>query len=352
VTRALVLLLVTTTPARALAAGGVELLAQPIDGFYGKRLLDGAIPILAHVSVSDEALQAARERLERLLAGAPRLRANLEAARYELHVSGLKQHTSDLPEFRAERGTRLDSGELFDWHMIGGHLSGHTSSCSEGTLLPVVGHRLYGDDTCLHELAHAVEWVAVGAATRAEIARRYERSIAGGHWKGQYAAKNAHEWFAEITKLYFRAAIAPDFYDPALSRGKKWLCGYDPDACAWVRDLYSGAVDAGRRAVVEVRPRPGRDEPSLRSVRSGAPTCLWVRNRASVPLRITWIDFEGARDRRPEFVARPALAPGAERTVFTFAGHAWVATDVDGRALCTFVSPDSDGRVELTGACN
>src|SRR5262245_37133355 len=102
-----------TMPTSESSPRRVERLRQPVDGFYGKRILSGRIPILAHASVSDEAMQAAADRVEMLLAHAPGIRANLEAAHYELHISGLRQMTSELPEFHADRGTHLGSGELF-----------------------------------------------------------------------------------------------------------------------------------------------------------------------------------------------------------------------------------------------
>jgi len=348
---ALLVASLSAAPAAPAQAGGVEMLAEPIDGFYGKRLMDGRIPILGHVSVSDAALVAARERLDRLIGHAPKLRANLEAARWEVHVSALAQYTSDLPEFRGERGTRLDNGQLFDWHMIGGHIAGLTSSCSEGTLLPVVGHRLYGDDTCVHELGHAIEWIAMSADARSRIQQEYRRSIDSGHWKGAYAAKDAHEWFAEMTKYYFRSEVKADFYEPDISRGRDWLCHQDPDACRFVRELYSGAIDPGKVVVVNIQPRPGSDEQSLRSVRAGPPTRIWVFNRSPEPFRISWIDFDGARDTRPNFVSKPPVAPGAERLLWTYADHAWVAMDLQGKALCTFIAPSTDARIEITGAC-
>jgi hypothetical protein len=330
-------------------AAFAERLAKPIDGFYGKRLMDGAIPILAHVDVSDEALEAARERLERLLSHAPRIRRNLEALGYSLHVSGLQQQTSDLPEFRGERGSHLENGQLFDYHMIGGHFSGRSSSCTEGTLLPIVGHRLYGDDTCVHELGHVVEHDALDLQNRVRIAEAFQRSIASGHWKGEYAATNEHEWFAEITKLYFRVPVAPDFYDPRLRRGREWLCGYDADACALLRDLYNDVIDPGTPTFVDLPLLPG--DAKLKSAHTSLPTRIFIRNRTALPLRISWIDFDGARDKRPQFVGKPPLAPGAERMVLTYSGHAWIAVDTDGRARCGFVSAEGDGRVDLTAAC-
>ena len=146
--------------------------------FYGKRLRDGSIPILAHASVADEALFAARDRLQRALAHAPKLRRNLESQGFELHIQGLRQFASDLPEYRSHRGERLDNGQLYDWHMIGGHLTGSLLACAEGTLLPIVGYRLFGDETCFHELGHMIEWRGLGAAgPRPPRRAAYRRSI-------------------------------------------------------------------------------------------------------------------------------------------------------------------------------
>lgn len=335
----------------ASAFADVERLAKPIDGFYGKRLMDGAIPILAHIDVSDEAMLAARERLERILAHAPRIRRNLEALGYSLHVSGLRQQTSDLPEFRGERGTQLESGELFDHHMIGGHYSGRSSSCSEGTLLPIIGHRLYGDDTCLHELGHVVDHDALDAKNQARIEQAYHRSLGAGLWKGEYAATNEHEWLAEITKLYFRVPIAPESYDPRLRRGREWLCGYDKEACALVRDLFNDTIDPGTLKWIDLPLRPGSDESKLKSTPTKTVERMFVRNKSKIPLRVIWIDFDGVRDTRPQFQREPPLTPDAERMIRTFPGHAWVAVDATGKARCTFVAGDGDGRVDLTSAC-
>src|SRR5581483_11505333 len=137
-----------------------------------------------------------------------------------MHIIGLRQFASDMPEMRALRGSRVASGELFDHHMIGGHVIDRFLVCTEGTLLPVVGFRLFGDETCIHELGHAVELRGMDNAARVRVLDAYERSIAAGRWTKQYAATNVHEWFAEITKYWFRADRADlAFYDASLSRG-------------------------------------------------------------------------------------------------------------------------------------
>src|SRR5580658_4872011 len=90
----------TTQPGCRHAAPPVTSSAPP--PFYSRRLDDGGIAIRAHASVSERALVEARARLELLLHGAPRLRRNLEARGYELHIIGLEQFASDLPEYASK----------------------------------------------------------------------------------------------------------------------------------------------------------------------------------------------------------------------------------------------------------
>ena len=325
--------------------------------FYTQRLDDGGIPIRAHASVSKRALLEARERLERLLHDAPRLRRNLEARGYELHIIGLEQFASDLPEYRSKRGTTLSNGQLFDWHMIGGHGSetaASYSSCSEGTLLPIVGFKLFGDDTCLHELGHVIDGVALAADVRARIVIEYYASMGAGDWKDTYAASNPSEWFAEVTKYYFRPD-RPDlaFYDPNLAKGHYWFCGYDARACGFISDLYNDRIDPGIPKTVTVAPGPGQgDAESLRSRESRVPTRVIVRNRSGQRIRVIWLDFHGQRDTRRPLAEMPSIEPGEESAQFTWATHAFVVIDDSEHALCTFTAPDDDAIVDIAGPCS
>jgi len=331
----------------------VETLRPPLLGFYGKRLREGGIPILGHASVSDEALFAARDRLRRILEHAPKIRHNLEARGHELHIVGLRQFTSDLPEHRDQRGARRDTGELFDWHMIGGHIVGNLSSCTEATLLPIVGHRLFGTGPCIHELGHAVELLALSNVVRGRIIAAYRHSMESGHWKNAHAAKNEHEWFAELTRYYFRRdddALA--FYDPSLSRGHEWLRQADPEGFSLVDDLYMGLTDPGVPRTQALHLGPASAEASLRSRKgSEIPSELRVRNVTTAEIRLVWVDYEGRRDPRLPFERMPAAAPGGTIVESSWAGHTFVITDASGRGLCTVTAAEDDGVAEVTGAC-
>ena len=55
----------------------IQTIAPPESGFYSKKLDYDGIPIKAHAAVADDALRAARERLERMLEHCPNIRHNL-----------------------------------------------------------------------------------------------------------------------------------------------------------------------------------------------------------------------------------------------------------------------------------
>ena len=55
----------------------------------------------------DEALFAARDRLSMMLSNLPSVRVKLRAAGAELHIIGRDQVTTDLPEWRQDKGKPL-----------------------------------------------------------------------------------------------------------------------------------------------------------------------------------------------------------------------------------------------------
>ena len=57
--------------------------------------------------VSDEALYAAFDRLSMMLNHQPVVVSNLVAAKVELHIIGKDQVTTDLPEWREDKGKPL-----------------------------------------------------------------------------------------------------------------------------------------------------------------------------------------------------------------------------------------------------
>src|SRR5947207_920359 len=89
----------------------ITIIDPPEKDFFSKLLDFHGIPIKAHQDVADEALWAAHGRLSllfsNLLSRQPMLISNLVAAGAELHIIGRDQVTTDLPEWRHDKGKPL-----------------------------------------------------------------------------------------------------------------------------------------------------------------------------------------------------------------------------------------------------
>src|SRR5436189_1532185 len=89
----------------------ITVIDPPEKGFFSKRLDFHGIPIKAHEVVVDEALRAAYARFDllfsNLLPRQPMVISNLIAAEAELHIIGRDQVTTDLPEWRHDKGRKL-----------------------------------------------------------------------------------------------------------------------------------------------------------------------------------------------------------------------------------------------------
>jgi hypothetical protein len=109
------------------------------------------------------------------------------------------------------------------------------------------------------------------------------------------------------------------------------------------------AEEAAERRYAPITLRPGRDEGVLASPRSYTPVDLLVRNHASHDIHLVWIDFDGHRDSRPS--SGRSAAPGLVIKESSWAGHAFVITDDDGKAMCTLVLGARDAVAEVDGPC-
>jgi hypothetical protein len=65
------------------------------------------------------------------------------------------------------------------------------------------------------------------------------------------------------------------------------------------------------------------------------------------PVDLVSLDADGRRSFRMEWVAGPGLV----LVVSSFAGSAFVITDEDARAMCTFVLGDKDAVADVDRAC-
>jgi alpha-glucosidase len=191
----------------------------------------------------DEALFAARERLSMMLSNLPSARASLRTAGAELHIIGRDQVTTDLPEWRQDKGKPLAeyNGLTRDQRTRG--MGGLLTSCGEENLLKLEKDRYRGRDICIHEFAHNILGYGVSSAIREKVRQQYRRSLERGLWAGSYAGSNYDEFFAELTMWYFGTHGDLDMKGPKPAVGRQGLRAYDPEAFTLLDDFYSGRME-------------------------------------------------------------------------------------------------------------
>ena len=235
----------------------IVILDPPEKDFFSKALDFQGIPIKAHQVVVDEALYAAYDRLSllftNLLTKQPMVISNLVAASAELHIIGRDQVTTDLPEWRHDKGVPRPeyNGLTRDQRTRG--MGGLLTSCGEENLLKLDKDRYRGRDICLHEFSHSVRNNGVQPEIRAKFNEQHKRSLDKGFWVKSYAGSNPDEFFAELTMWYFGTHGDTRMTSPKPENGPEGLKKYDPEAYALLDDFYSGRME-----ITKVEPRRRR----------------------------------------------------------------------------------------------
>ena len=218
----------------------ITVIDPPESGFFSKQLDYHGIPIKAHAVVSDAALFAAWERLDRMLGNLPRIRAKLAERQVRLHIIGKDQVTTDLPEWRHDKGKPLEEykGLTRDERTRG--MGGREVSCGEENLLRLRKDRYRGRDICVHEFAHAIQGYGMTKAERERFARQYKASLEKRRWVGSYAGSNEHEYFAELSRWYVGTHGDLKMKGPNPKNGPAGLKKYDPEAFELFDRFYRG----------------------------------------------------------------------------------------------------------------
>lgn len=245
----------------------ITLIDPPELEFFSKRLDYRGIPIKAHEVVVDEALYEAYARLDRMLSNQPVVLRNLVTNRVALHIIGRDQVTTDLPEWRHDKGKKLEeyNGLTRDERTRG--MGGRLVSCGEENLLKLQKDKYRGRDICIHEFAHAVRNFGMDQEVRQKFNEQYRRSLDKGLWVQGYAAVNADEFFAELSMWYFGSHGDMNMVEPKPENGTDGLKKYDPEAFALFEEFYSG-----RLQVRPVEPRPRRNRAPAMPVQTNSVT--------------------------------------------------------------------------------
>ena len=221
-------------------------ITPPQKGFFTKSLDFHGIAIKAPDVVVDEALYAAWDRLFMMLRHQPNVISNLASAGAELHIIGRDQVTTDLPEWRHDKGVPRPEykGKTRDERTRG--MGGLLTSCGEENLLKLEKDRYRGRDICIHEFSHNIRNHGIPRDIRARFDNQYKRSLAAGLWQKSYAGSSPDEFFAELTMWYFGTPGDLHMTGPKPENGPEGLKKYDPDAFALLDEFYSGRIEIPR----------------------------------------------------------------------------------------------------------
>ena len=238
----------------AIQRPSIQPISPPEGDFYAKRLDYFGIAIKAPTNVVDEALFAAYDRLSMMLSNLPSVRVKLAKAGAELHIIGRDQVTTDLPEWRHDKGKPLAEyhGLTRDQRTRG--MGGLMTSCGEENLLRLEKDRYRGRDICVHEFAHNILGHGVSREFRQKVREQHRRSLDRGLWVGSYAGSNLDEFFAELTMWYFGPHGDLTMKGPKPANGPEGLKAYDPEAFALLDDFYSGRLEAAQNAANPAAP--------------------------------------------------------------------------------------------------
>ena len=214
----------------------------PEQGFFSKKMSFGRIQIKAPAVVADAALISAYDHVATELAHIPGVYQQMASRGVQVHIIGKDQVTSDLPEFRDQRGVHQAkwNGQTIDERTRG--MGGLLCSCGEENLLKLTKDRYRGSDICTHEFSHCIRNFGCSPTTVAQFDARYQAALAQKRWVGSYAGSNPDEFFAELSMWYFGTHGAMDMTGPKPGVGPAGLKAYDPESYALFDNFYQGRI--------------------------------------------------------------------------------------------------------------
>lgn len=219
----------------------------PADPLLTQVVTVGPLYVTGDATVPKAALTAAGTLLGIMLRHRPDVVARLRAAGAFTVVSPRDKPICDLTYFE---GTPANVCSEYGYGGAGGEQGHPITACDERNLLKEPddpyqrGQSLYGQNICVHELAHTIMNVGLTGADVNRIAERFLAAQKEGLWAGDYANTNAMEFWAVMSQFYFWAGPnAPYSAFHHIANGPQALQQYDPQTFALLDSIYQGSAN-------------------------------------------------------------------------------------------------------------
>ncbi|HKP76988.1 MAG TPA: hypothetical protein VJT67_15765 [Longimicrobiaceae bacterium] len=211
--------------------------------FYSKYVEAMGIPILGSAELSDAAMLEAGYLTVAMLQNAPDIAQRIVENHGRIAVMTYLERTQSIPEHAG-----LDPATYGRCRGVGGTMAIPVSSCGEEDLLDYDSEPYWAENVFIHEFAHTVHLLGLGAAFNADLVRIYNQSMAAERWQDAlaedgkripaYAARDEKEYWAEGVQSYFGCNC--DHPDPSHNgvNGREQLEAYDRDLYDLVRTTF------------------------------------------------------------------------------------------------------------------
>jgi hypothetical protein len=197
----------------------------------------GGYPIVGSSNVNDYAMLESAYIVDKLLARRPDIRRAMIDSGSRLIVMAYNEFSTDIPEYR-----HFKPSDYWDRRArgFGGSRTDPVCSCAEENMLCFEGDPYHEENILIHEFAHNMHlrgMVNLDPSFDARLKAVYDEAMNKGLWKGKYAARNHHEYFAEGVQSWFNNNRKPD-HDHNHVDTRKELREYDPGLAAICEEVY------------------------------------------------------------------------------------------------------------------
>ncbi len=202
-----------------------------LDPFYTKYCSARGIPVVAHASVSDAAVQQAARVIGAMIERLPSVPAGYKRDHVRFGIVGAHQLITDMPEYAFPHLPPTADERMR------GLADTPLSSDAEENVLCWEQDRWRRENIMIHEFAHTVQWY-MDARFQERVDRAYDAALGRGLYRDLYAGTNQQEYWAEGVQNFFGVHAHGEGEPGPITADD--LRAYDPELYGVIADVFRG----------------------------------------------------------------------------------------------------------------